>query len=91
MRAAAAAAGAEDPDGAVRKCPELAIRSEMSGRSLSRRDALYHRNALRTVFMDRCEELFPGRGYGERAGWILSCMLAGKRANGGFIVSPDGI
>ena len=63
----------------------------MSERSLSRRDTLYHGNALRAVFMDRCGELFPGRGYGERAGRILSCMLAGKRANGGFIVSPDGI
>ncbi|MDO5455375.1 MAG: DUF4135 domain-containing protein [Eubacteriales bacterium] len=89
--AIAALPAAGDPDGAVRKCLALALRSEMSGEGLLRQDILRGGNALRVLFLDQCEALFPGRGYAQRADRILSGMLERKRKNGGFVFSPQGI
>ena len=80
----------EVPEG-VRKCLELSIESEMNEETLYDRDVIRNGNALRALFLDRCERSFPGRGYGERARGILAAMIGRKQETGDYIVFPPGL
>ena len=86
----ASAGGAES----VRECLELSFRSvmdEANERILYRQDVLLHGNALRVIFLDRCERLLPGRGGAEKAREILAAMIRRKQETGDYIVFPPGL
>ena len=83
--------GAEDSSGSIRRCLELAIRAEMKETMLFRQDILENGNALRVLFLNRADKLFPGHGFRERAEGILAQMIERKSQVGDYVVSPLGL
>lgn len=79
---------------AVRECLELSLRSledELAETPLYDGDTLRNGNALRILFLHRCEQLLPGRGYGDKARGILAAMVGRKQETGEYIIFPPGV
>lgn len=83
--------GTEDASGSIRRCLELALGAEMNEGMLFRQDVLENGNALRVLFLNRTDRLFPGRGCRERAEGILAQMIERKGRIGDYVVSPPGL
>lgn len=83
--------GADDASGDIERCLELALCAEMREGMLFRQDILENGNALRVLFLNRADRLFPDRGFRERAEGILAQMVARKDRVGNYVVSPSGL